>query len=157
MTARADRRRRRLVLAAVLIAWWALLGGLWMLLVDTVSTAEVLSAVAVALVAALATRLVFGSGTDSMRPAASLPAALVRQLARVPADLGLLGIALGVDWRSEIVPNFGCCCQRGGGTRHAWMEGLARARGADGSHRSRLVGDGAAGARVHRGTRGERR
>jgi multisubunit Na+/H+ antiporter MnhE subunit len=93
MTARADKRRRRLALAAMLIAWWALLGGGWMLLVDTVSTAEVLSAVAASLVAAFATRVVFG-GVDSMRPAASLLVALARQMARVPADLWLLAVAL---------------------------------------------------------------
>lgn len=93
MRARADKRRRRLALAAVLIAWWALLGGMWMLLVDTVSTAEVLGAVAASLLAALATRLVFG-GVDAMRPAASLAVALARQLGRVPADLWLLALAL---------------------------------------------------------------
>ncbi len=95
MTARADKRRGRLVLAAALIVWWALLGGVWMLLVDTVSTAEVLSAVAASLLAALATGLVFGGGIDSMRPAASLLVGLARQLARVPADLWLLALALG--------------------------------------------------------------
>lgn len=65
-----------------------------MLLVDTVSTAEVLSAIAAALVATLATRLVFVSGGVSMQPASSLPVALARQLARVPADMWLLALAL---------------------------------------------------------------
>lgn len=87
-------KRGRLLAGAVLLAWWALLGGVWMLLVDTVSIAEIASAVAAALVAVLATRLVFASGTAPMRARARLLPALGRQLARVPLDLWLLLLAL---------------------------------------------------------------
>jgi hypothetical protein len=66
-----------------------------MLLVDTVSTAELLSAAAAALLAVFVTRLVFHSGVAGMRPVGSLVVALGRQLARVPADIGLLMLALG--------------------------------------------------------------
>jgi hypothetical protein len=96
MNERAN-KRRWLVGAVVLVAWWGLLGGLWMLLVDTVSTAEVLSAAAAALAGAFVTWLMFDRGEARVRPAASLPIALVRQLARVPADLWLLALAL---WRA---------------------------------------------------------
>jgi multisubunit Na+/H+ antiporter MnhE subunit len=94
MSARVNERRRLLTGALVLVAWWALLGGVWMLLVDTVSTAEVLCAAVGALIGVAVTRLVFDSGTASMRPAGSLLVALVRQLGRVPADLWLLAVAL---------------------------------------------------------------
>ena len=91
------RRPRRPLMggAVVVLAWWALLGGAWMLLVDTVSTAEVACAVVAALAGVVATRLVFGSGIAGMRPAVSLGSALARQLARVPRDLWLLAAALG--------------------------------------------------------------
>lgn len=88
------RRRRLLAGGLVLTGWWALLGGMWMLLVDTVSTAEVLCAVAAALAGVLVTRLVFDSGIASMRPAGNLPVAVAKQLARVPVDLWLLAVAL---------------------------------------------------------------
>ncbi len=78
----------------MLVAWWALLGGAWMLLVDTVSTVEALCAVVAALLGVLATRLVFSSGVGGTRPAGRLAVALARQLARVPADLWLLVLAL---------------------------------------------------------------
>jgi hypothetical protein len=65
-----------------------------MLLVDTVSTAEVLCAALVALAGAFVTRLVLGSGAAGMRPGPSLLAALARQLTRVPTDLWLLAVAL---------------------------------------------------------------
>jgi multisubunit Na+/H+ antiporter MnhE subunit len=78
----------------MLLAWWALLAGAWMLLVDTVSTAEVLCAAAAALSGVLVTRLVFDSGVGKVRPAGSLALALARQLTRVPADLWLLAVAL---------------------------------------------------------------
>lgn len=65
-----------------------------MLLVDTVSTAEVLCAVAAALAGVLVTRLVLGSEIEGMHPTIGLVAALARQLARVPADLWLLTVAL---------------------------------------------------------------
>jgi multisubunit Na+/H+ antiporter MnhE subunit len=89
-------QRRHPLLGAVApaLGWWALLGGLWMLLVDTVSTAEVLCAVAVAVVGVLATRLVFESGSARMRMTASFAVAVVRQLARVPRDLWLLFVVL---------------------------------------------------------------
>jgi hypothetical protein len=80
--------------AVVVLAWWALLGGAWMLLVDTVSTAEVACAVVAALAGVVATRLVFGSGIAGMRPTVSLCSALARQSARVPVDLWLLAVAL---------------------------------------------------------------
>lgn len=54
------------------LAWWGLLGGAWMLLVDTVSTAEVACAVAAALAGVLVTRLVFESEIARMRPTVSL-------------------------------------------------------------------------------------
>ncbi|HEY2140944.1 MAG TPA: Na+/H+ antiporter subunit E [Solirubrobacteraceae bacterium] len=94
MNAQADKRRRPLVGVLMVIGWWGLLGGMWMLLVDTVSTAEVLCAIAAALAGVLVTRLVFDSGIASMRPAGSLPRALAKQLVRVPADLWLLAVAL---------------------------------------------------------------
>lgn len=94
MKGQANKRGRRLTGAAVLVAWWGVLGGLWMLLVDTVSTAEVLCAVVVAIAGTLTTRLVFASGTARMRPTGSLLATLVRQLARVPGDLWLLTVVL---------------------------------------------------------------
>ncbi len=97
MKARANngQRHRPPAGAGVLVlAWAGVLGGLWMLLVDTVSTAEVLCAVAAAVAGALVTRLVFESGTARMRPAAGLLAAVVRQLARVPGDLWLLALVL---------------------------------------------------------------
>lgn len=78
----------------MVLAWWGLLGGMWMLLVDTVSTAEVLCAVAAALAGVLVTRLVLGSEIAGMRPRTGLVSALARQLARVPADLWLLTVAL---------------------------------------------------------------
>jgi multisubunit Na+/H+ antiporter MnhE subunit len=97
MRARANKQRRRrprAVAVASVIAGWGALGGLWMLLVDTVSTAEVLCAVAAAATGVLVTRLVFESGTARMRPAAGVLAAVVRQLARVPGDLWLLARVL---------------------------------------------------------------
>ncbi|MGH2865077.1 MAG: Na+/H+ antiporter subunit E [Solirubrobacteraceae bacterium] len=94
MSARVNKQRRLLAGALVLIGWWGLLGGVWMLLVDTVSTVEVLCAVAAALAGVLATRLVFDSGAASMRPAGRLPVALAKQLVRVPADIWLLAVAL---------------------------------------------------------------
>jgi hypothetical protein len=65
-----------------------------MLLVDTPSTAEEVCAVVAALTGALATRLVLAGEVDRMLPALSVLTALVRQLARVPADLCLLTVAL---------------------------------------------------------------
>lgn len=59
MRAQRKKRRRRLAGIGALIAWWGLLGGLWMLLVDTVSVAEVSCAVAAAAIGATATKLVF--------------------------------------------------------------------------------------------------
>jgi multisubunit Na+/H+ antiporter MnhE subunit len=98
MKARANKRGRLLVGATVWLACWVLLGAVWMLLVDTVSSAEGLAAAAAALAAVIATRLVFASGLAEMRLAggvsAALARALVRQLARVPADLWLLALAL---------------------------------------------------------------
>jgi len=76
------------------MGWWALLFGLWMLLVDTVSTAELLGALAAASTGVLATRLVFAGGTAELRPVGGLLLALARQSARVPADLWLLALAL---------------------------------------------------------------
>jgi multisubunit Na+/H+ antiporter MnhE subunit len=67
---------------------------LWMLLVDTSSTAELLAALAATLLGVLATRLVFKEEAARMAPAPWLPMALARQLARVPADLWLLAVAL---------------------------------------------------------------
>ena len=93
-THRPQRPRRLLVGGVVVLAWWALMGGAWMLLVDTVSTAEVLCAVAAALVGVLVTRLVFASEIADMRPTVSLVTALVRQLTRVPVDLWLLAVTL---------------------------------------------------------------
>ena len=66
-----------------------------MLLVDTVSVAEVACAVAAATAGTLASALVFSSGAPALRPSARLVRAAATQLARVPADLGLLGLALG--------------------------------------------------------------
>ncbi len=65
-----------------------------MLLVDTVSIPEVVCAAAVALLGLFATLLVFGSGVGPMLPSGSVAGALGRQLARVPADLWLLALAL---------------------------------------------------------------
>jgi multisubunit Na+/H+ antiporter MnhE subunit len=84
------RRRRHAGGMLLLPAWWMLLGGLWMLLVDTLSTAEVLCAVAVGLAGMLVTRLAFESEIARMRPVGGLAAVLVRQLLRVPGDLLLL-------------------------------------------------------------------
>lgn len=94
MEGQRNKHRRRMLLAGGLLMWWALLGGAWMLLVDTVSTAEVVCAIAAALTAVLATGLVLGSGEQNMRPADGMLIALARQLARVPADLWLLWVAL---------------------------------------------------------------
>jgi multisubunit Na+/H+ antiporter MnhE subunit len=99
MEAQANSSRRRQPRASVgaavsLLAWWGVLAGLWMLLVDTVSTAEVLCAVVAAAVGAIVTRLVFASETVRMRARASLAAAVLRQLARVPGDLWLLALVL---------------------------------------------------------------
>lgn len=77
-----------------LLAWWLVLAGLWMLLVDTLSVAEVLCAVAAAAVGALVTRLALASGIAPMSPSPVLLASIVRQLARVPADLWLLTVVL---------------------------------------------------------------
>lgn len=94
MNARANRRRRRLIGAVVLVVWWGLLGGVWMLLVDTVSIAEAASAVTAALIGVFITWLVFASDIGSMLPARGVLVALARQLARVPVDLWLLAVAL---------------------------------------------------------------
>jgi hypothetical protein len=72
----------------VVLAWWGLLGGTWMLLVDTVSTAEVTCAVVAALAGVVVTRLVFESGIAGVRPTVSLCSALAKQLARVPLTCG---------------------------------------------------------------------
>lgn len=98
MKAPANKRGRLLARAVVLFACWVLLGGVWMLLVDTVSSAEGLAAVAAALVGAFATLLVFDSDLAEMRLAGGMAGGLLmalgRQLARVPADLWLLALAL---------------------------------------------------------------
>lgn len=94
MKARANKRGRLLIGAGVLCACWVLLGGVWMLLVDTVSSAEGLAAAAAALAGVIATRLVYASGLAEMRLAGGVLAATARQLARVPADLWLLALAL---------------------------------------------------------------
>lgn len=90
----ANKHRRQGLIAGGLVMWWALLGGAWMLLVDTVSTAEVVCAIAAALTGALVTGLVLGSGEARMRPARGMLVALARGLARVPGDLWLLWVAL---------------------------------------------------------------
>jgi hypothetical protein len=91
MNASVDKgKRHRAGRVLVLLAWWMLLGGLWMLLVDTLSTAEVLCAVAAGLAGILVTRLAFESEIARMKPAARVLAGLVRQLLRVPGDLWLL-------------------------------------------------------------------
>lgn len=74
--------------------WWGLLGGVWMLLVDTLSTAEAICAVAAALAGALTARLVLASGAAPRRASVRLLAGVVRQLARVPVDMWLLALAL---------------------------------------------------------------
>lgn len=89
-----NRPGRRAAGVPVLVVWWAVLGGLWMLLVDTASTAEALCAVAAALAGVLVARLVFESGIAGIRPTAGLCWALARQLTRVPVDLWLLAMAL---------------------------------------------------------------
>lgn len=90
MKALTNKRRERLVGAVALITWWLLLGGAWMLLVDTASTAEVAAAVLASLVGVLATRLAIASGIADMHPGLGLLVAPVRQLSRVPHDLWLL-------------------------------------------------------------------
>lgn len=93
MRLRANKRQRRqagFVLALALIAWWIALGGLWMLLVDTVSVAEVVCAVLAGLLGAFATRLVIASEGADMRPGWRLLFGPLRQLVRVPGDLWLL-------------------------------------------------------------------
>lgn len=97
MTDRANNQRERLRVGGpvlLLVVWWALLGALWMLLVDTASRAEEVSAVVVALVGAFVTGLVLASRIAGMRATAIVCSALARQLVRVPADLGLLAVAL---------------------------------------------------------------
>jgi|GEM_PF-3169594 len=83
-------RRRGAGRVLVLLAWWMLVGGLWMLLVDTVSTAEVLCAVGAGLAGVLGARLAFESEIARMRPVGGLLKGLARQLLRVPGDLWLL-------------------------------------------------------------------
>lgn len=85
-----QRRQARFLLASALIAWWVALGGLWMLLVDTVSVAEVVCAVLAGLIGAFATRLVLANAAAEMRPGWRLLAGPARQLVRVPGDLWLL-------------------------------------------------------------------
>jgi hypothetical protein len=65
-----------------------------MLLVDTVSTAEVLCAVAAGVIGVIVTSLVLASGSARMRPAGGLVGALLCQLARVPGDIWLLALVL---------------------------------------------------------------
>jgi multisubunit Na+/H+ antiporter MnhE subunit len=98
MDARVDkgRRRRRWAGGAlVLLVWWGALGGLWMLLVDTVSVAEVSCAAVAALLGALASHLAFEQQIAPLRLTARMLVWLGRQLARVPADLWLLAVVLG--------------------------------------------------------------
>ncbi len=78
----------------MVLAWGGLLGGMWMVLVDTVSTAEVACAVVAALAGVIVTRLVSGSGIAGMLPAVSLCWRVATQLTRVPVDLWLLAMAL---------------------------------------------------------------
>jgi hypothetical protein len=104
MKARANNEQRHRSPAggvALVLVWWGVLGGLWMLLVDTVSTAEVLCAVVVAAAGAFVTRLVIEGGAARMHHAENIVMALARQLARVPSDLWLLGLAL---WRALAGP-----------------------------------------------------
>lgn len=79
---------------ATAVGWSALLGGMWLLLVDTASSVEAACGAAAALTGALVTRLVFASGIAAMRHPGGLSIALARQIARVPADMWLLVVAL---------------------------------------------------------------
>jgi multisubunit Na+/H+ antiporter MnhE subunit len=98
MTTRVNNWQRRVAAAAaaaaVLTVCWVAIAGLWMLLVDTPSTAEEVSAAVAALVGVIATRLVLAGEVERMRPALSVVSALARQLGRIPADLWLLAVAL---------------------------------------------------------------
>lgn len=71
------------------------LAALWMLLVDTKSIAEYSAGTAVALVATLATALVFHENVAHLREHRVFLLGLPRQLARVPLDLWLLVRELG--------------------------------------------------------------
>ncbi len=97
MAARIDKgrqRRRSAGGALVLVVWCALLGGLWMLLVDTVSVAELVGAAVAALLGVLAGYLAFAEQLAPLRPTPTAIAWFGRQLMRVPADLWLLAVAL---------------------------------------------------------------
>jgi len=69
---------------------WALVMGVWLLLVDTVSLAELLAGGAAALLAAIATALVDAEHLARLRLQARVLLALPAQLAGVPLDLWLL-------------------------------------------------------------------
>jgi multisubunit Na+/H+ antiporter MnhE subunit len=74
----------------VWLAWWAVLAGLWMALVDTRSTAEFAAGAGVSLAGLLLTVAVSRQHVADMHLQLRLLAALPGQLARVPVDLWLL-------------------------------------------------------------------
>jgi multisubunit Na+/H+ antiporter MnhE subunit len=78
----------RLAGASVLL--WCAIVGVWMLLVDTYSVAEVLAGAATALLATVATLLVYAQRVVRLRPSAKLAWMLPRWAAQVPIDLWLL-------------------------------------------------------------------
>lgn len=85
--------RRQARLAARLGGWlltWTLLAGTWLLLVDTISVAELSAGAAAALVGTLATGLVRAHAIRPLRPRLGLLPALARQAVAVPLDLWLL-------------------------------------------------------------------
>jgi multisubunit Na+/H+ antiporter MnhE subunit len=95
MNARVDKSRqglgrRRAVIALSLLSWWVLLAALWMLIVDTISLAEVIGAAVAALAAVLLTRLASEVERPAVRFGLGTARRTARQALRVPADLLLL-------------------------------------------------------------------
>jgi len=74
----------------VWLAWWAVLAGIWMLLVDTRSIAEYSACAGVSLAGLTFTWLVSRQHVADLRLRASLLLALPRQALGVPLDLWLL-------------------------------------------------------------------
>lgn len=78
----------------VWLLWWAALAAVWMLLVDTRSTAELAACGGVSLAGLLLTALVSRQHVADLRLRHGLLLAIPKQALRVPADLGRLTLAL---------------------------------------------------------------
>jgi multisubunit Na+/H+ antiporter MnhE subunit len=87
--------------AGIWFAWWAFLFLVWMSLVATTATAEVVAGVVVAAIAATGAEVVRRAGLVRLRPWGLLPRHPLRLAATVVAECWLLVLAL---WRQIRVP-----------------------------------------------------